>query len=299
MQAVEIGEIRVGRGEPLLLIAGPCVIETADHALHMAESLAALTRRVGLPFIFKSSFDKANRTSIQGFRGLGCEEGLRILERVRQEVGVPVLTDVHTVAQARAAGEVVDVIQVPAFLSRQTDLLLAAGRTGKPVNIKKGQFLAPWDMKHAAAKVLSTGNRRVLLTERGSSFGYNTLVVDMRALRIMAGLGYPVIFDATHSVQIPGGRGGASGGDRRFVAPLARAAVACGCQGVFLEIHDDPDRAPCDGPNMFPLAHAEALLADLKAFHELALAAFDLPENGGGAGDAPAARCTVNGDGPC
>jgi len=247
----------------LFIIAGPCVIESPDLALEVAESLAAISQRLDLPLIFKASFDKANRTSIDSFRGPGLEEGLKVMARVKEVTGLPVISDVHWPHQAAQAAEVLDVLQVPAFLCRQTDLLLAVGGAGKVVNIKKGQFVAPHDMGPVVAKVRATGNKKVWLTERGSSFGYNNLVVDMRSLSVMADTGCPVVFDATHSVQLPGGLGAVSGGDRRFVPALAKAAVAAGAHGVFMEVHPRPDEALCDGPNSWPLAETERLLAKL------------------------------------
>lgn len=267
---IPIGSLTCGNDLPLVVIAGPCQLESRDHALMIAEQMAAACAAAGAGFVFKASYDKANRTSLSGRRGLGIEEGLAILAEVREAIGCPVLTDVHDAAQAVLAAESVDVIQIPAFLSRQTDLLLAAGRTGAVVNVKKGQFLAPWDMPNVADKVASTGNTNILLTERGSSFGYNTLVADMRALPIMARTGYPVIMDATHSVQQPGGQGGSSGGQREFAPVMARAAVALGVAGVFIETHEDPDRAPSDGPNMIPLHQMPALIASLMRFDALA-----------------------------
>jgi 2-dehydro-3-deoxyphosphooctonate aldolase (KDO 8-P synthase) len=260
MQTVEIAGIRVGEGLPHLIIAGPCVIEDAGLVLEIATELKHITSELKLPFIFKSSYDKANRSSGQSFRGPGLEAGLAMLARVRDELGVPLLSDVHTVEEATAAGRVLDVLQIPAFLCRQTDLLVAAARTGRAVNVKKGQFLAPWDMANVVQKIEEAGSRRLLLTERGASFGYNNLVTDFRALPIMRGLGYPVIFDATHSVQLPGGAGSSSSGQREFVAPLARAAVATGCEGLFMEVHPEPDKALSDGPNMVPLAEVRSLL---------------------------------------
>ncbi|MCX7287710.1 MAG: 3-deoxy-8-phosphooctulonate synthase [Rhodobacterales bacterium] len=271
MKHVSIGGLTIGNDQPLLVIAGPCQLESLDHARMIASAMAEACAAAGAQFVFKASYDKANRTSLAGKRGLGMEAGLRMLEAVRA-TGVPVLTDVHDAAQAREAAAVVDVIQIPAFLSRQTDLLLAAGETGAVVNIKKGQFLAPWDMANVAAKVASTGNDRILLTERGASFGYNTLVTDMRSLPIMARTGYPVIMDATHSVQQPGGQGTSSGGQREFAPVMARAAVSLGIAGVFIETHEDPDRAPSDGPNMIPLSAMPALIASLMAFDRLAKA---------------------------
>ncbi len=255
----------IGGGAPLALIAGPCAIESQQHALEMASALREVMAAAGVPFIYKSSYDKANRTSVNGYRGPGLSEGLSVLERVKDEVGVPILSDVHEVEQVAAGAEVLDVLQIPAFLCRQTDLLLAAGHTGKPVNVKKGQFLAPWDMQHVAGKIDSTDNHRVLLTERGASFGYNNLVADMRSLAIMRGFGYPVVFDATHSVQLPGGAGGASSGQREFVPALTRAAVGMGIDALFIEVHADPDRAPSDGPNMLKLADLPALLSQVVA----------------------------------
>ncbi len=263
------GEVAFCNDEPFALICGPCQIESRDHAMMVAERLKAIMAETGTPFIFKSSYDKANRSSLKGRRGVGLDEGLRILAEIRSELGVPVLTDVHSEAQATAAGEVVDMIQIPAFLCRQTDLLIAAAETGKPVNIKKGQFLAPWDMKNVAAKVAESGNDRITLCERGVSFGYNTLVTDFRGLPEMATTGYPVVFDATHSVQQPGGQGTSSGGDRRFAPILARAAVAVGVAGLFIEAHDDPDAAPSDGPNMLPLDWLAPLLRELQALDAL------------------------------
>jgi 2-dehydro-3-deoxyphosphooctonate aldolase (KDO 8-P synthase) len=261
--------LSVGNDLPLLIIAGPCQLESLDHAQMIAGAMAEACRAAGAQFIFKASYDKANRSSLSGRRGLGIEAGLKVLETIRA-TGLPVLTDVHDAGQAREAAAVVDVIQIPAFLCRQTDLLLAAGHTGAVVNIKKGQFLAPWDMAYVAEKVASTGNENILLTERGVSFGYNTLVTDMRALPIMARTGYPVIMDATHSVQQPGGQGSSSGGQREFAPVMARAAVSLGIAGVFIETHEDPDRAPSDGPNMIPLAEMPALIANLMAFDRLA-----------------------------
>jgi 2-dehydro-3-deoxyphosphooctonate aldolase (KDO 8-P synthase) len=271
MKDVSIGTLRVGNDLPLLVIAGPCQLESLDHAQMIAGRMAEACSAAGAQFVFKASYDKANRTSLSGKRGMGMEAGLKVLAAVRAS-GIPVLTDVHDAAQAREAARVVDVIQIPAFLSRQTDLLLAAGETGAVVNIKKGQFLAPWDMANVAAKVASTGNERILLTERGASFGYNTLVTDMRSLPIMARTGYPVIMDATHSVQQPGGQGSSSGGQREFAPVMARAAVSLGIAGVFIETHEDPDRAPSDGPNMIPLAEMPALVASLMDFDRLAKA---------------------------
>ena len=265
---VTIDGLVLGQEHPLFVIAGPCVIENETLCLRVAERLQIITSALGIPFIFKSSYDKANRTSGASFRGLGLDEGLRILRKVNEEIGVPVLSDVHSIEEVQPAAEVLDVLQIPAFLCRQTDLVLAAMRTGKVVNIKKGQFLAPWDMKQVVDKATSTGSHRILLTERGSCFGYNNLVSDFRSLPIMRQWGYPVVFDATHSVQLPGGAGNASSGQREFVAPLARAAVAVGCDGLFMEVHPDPDRAPSDGPNMVPLDQVEDLLRQLVRIRE-------------------------------
>ncbi len=267
---VSARNVTFGNDLPLVLIAGPCQLETLDHALMIAEKLAQSCAESGAGFIFKASYDKANRTSLQGRRGVGMEEGLRMLESVRERIGCPVLTDIHDITQARAAAQVVDIIQIPAFLCRQTDLLIAAGETGAVVNVKKGQFLAPWDMPNVADKVASTGNENILLTERGVSFGYNTLVADMRSLPIMARTGYPVIMDATHSVQQPGGQGGSSGGQREFAPVMARAAVSIGVAGVFIETHQDPDHAPSDGPNMIRLDQMPGLIASLMRFDQMA-----------------------------
>ena len=257
---VGVGALTFGGGTPFVLIAGPCVIEDRDSALRHAEALRSLTARLHVPFMYKSSYDKANRSSHASFRGLGMEEGLSILAEVKRELGVPLLTDVHTAQEVAAAAEVVDILQIPAFLCRQTDLLLAAGHSQRPVNIKKGQFLAPADMEYVAQKVASTGNRRILLTERGASFGYHNLVSDLRSLPILAGCGYPVVYDATHSVQLPGGRGPMSGGEREFIPALARAAVAVGIDGLFMEVHEEPERALSDSATVFPLARLESLL---------------------------------------
>jgi 2-dehydro-3-deoxyphosphooctonate aldolase (KDO 8-P synthase) len=270
-RAVRVGGITIGGGAPLVLIGGPCAIENEKHALMTAERLAAIAAGHGVPFIYKSSYDKANRSSVGAYRGPGLTEGLRILRRVREAVGVPVLSDVHQVTEIAPAAEVLDVLQIPAFLCRQTDLVLAAARTGKPVNVKKGQFLAPGDMKNVVDKVLSTGNKNVLLTERGTSFGYHNLVVDMRGLADMRELGYPVVFDATHAVQLPGGAGDRSGGERKYVPALARAAVAFGVDALFMEMHEDPDRTLedgrplSDGPNMLRIEDLPALLAAITA----------------------------------
>ncbi|MDZ5697745.1 3-deoxy-8-phosphooctulonate synthase [Chelativorans sp. M5D2P16] len=267
---VDIGRAVFANDAPLALIAGPCQLESRGHAFDVAGALKELTDKLGIGFVYKTSFDKANRTSLTGKRGAGLEAALPVFADLRRELGVPVLTDVHTEEQCGAVAEAVDVLQIPAFLCRQTDLLIAAAATGKPVNVKKGQFLAPWDMKNVVAKITGSGNADVLVTERGTSFGYNTLVTDMRGLPQMAETGAPVIFDATHSVQQPGGQGGSTGGERRFVEILARAAVAVGVAGVFIETHEDPDNAPSDGPNMVPLKDMPALLERLMAFDRIA-----------------------------
>jgi len=261
---VRIGKLTLGAGRPLFFIAGPCVIESERHALKMAAHLAAAARELRVPFIFKASYDKANRTSLDSYRGPGLERGLEILARIKKEFGVPVLTDVHEVSQVRPAAEVCDAIQVPAFLSRQTDLLVAAGRSGAVVNVKKGQFLSPAEVRHAAAKVASTGNHRILITERGTSFGYNNLVVDMRSIAVLKRLGYPVILDVTHSLQLPGGEGKRSGGQPEFIETLARAGVAAGVDGVFMEAHDNPARALSDGPNALELRRFKPLAERLR-----------------------------------
>jgi 2-dehydro-3-deoxyphosphooctonate aldolase (KDO 8-P synthase) len=267
---VNIANLTLGNDRPLAVIAGPCALESRAHALEMSHALTELTGKLGIGLIYKTSFDKANRTSIGSARGLGLAASLPILAEVRETYGCPVLTDVHLPEHCAPIAEAVDVLQIPAFLCRQTDLLLAAGKTGRAINVKKGQFLAPWDMKNVAKKIASTGNENILLCERGASFGYNTLVSDMRALPIMAETGYPIVFDATHSVQQPGGQGDVSGGERRFVPVLARAAVAIGVAAVFLETHQDPDHAPSDGPNMVHLKDMPALLAELMEFDKLA-----------------------------
>ncbi len=272
MKDVAVGGLTVGNDRALTVIAGPCQLESADHAQMIAGRMAEACAAVGAQYVFKASYDKANRTSLSGKRGLGIDAGLKVLDGVRASLGMPVLTDIHDAEQARIAGAVVDVIQIPAFLCRQTDLLIAAGETGCVVNIKKGQFLAPWDMPNVVDKVASTGNSRILLTERGVSFGYNTLVADMRSLPIMAKTGYPVIMDATHSVQQPGGQGGSSGGQREFAPAMARAAVSLGIAGVFIETHQDPDNAPSDGPNMIPLDQMPRLLGTLMALDAIAKA---------------------------
>jgi 2-dehydro-3-deoxyphosphooctonate aldolase (KDO 8-P synthase) len=265
---VNVNNVSIG-GKPFVFIGGPCVIEGRDIALKTAEMLCRITGDLQVPFIFKSSYDKANRTSIESFRGPGIEEGLKILAEIKDSTGAPVLTDVHSVEEAGIAAEVVDVLQVPALLSRQTDLLVACGKTGKPVNIKKGQFLSPQDMQHAIRKVESTGNNRIIVTERGTSFGYNTLVNDFRAIPIMKGFGYPVVFDATHSVQRPGALSGCSGGEREFVFPLAKAALAVGADGIFMEVHTNPGQALCDGDNSVPLDDLPFMLKTLKRIGEV------------------------------
>ena len=272
MKDVTFGGLTVGNNRGLTVIAGPCQLESADHAQMIAGRMAEICAKAGAQYVFKASYDKANRTSLKGRRGLGIDAGLKVLDGVRRDMGLPVLTDIHDGEQAKIAAEVVDVIQIPAFLCRQTDLLVAAGETGAVVNIKKGQFLAPWDMANVAEKVASTGNDRILLTERGVSFGYNTLVADMRALPTMARTGYPVIMDATHSVQQPGGQGGSSGGQREFAPAMARAAVSLGIAGVFIETHETPDAAPSDGPNMIPLDQMGRLIDTLMALDGIAKA---------------------------
>lgn len=270
MKQFDIGNVRVGNDLPLVLIGGPCQLESTDHALMIASTLKDACASAGAGFIFKGSFDKANRTSLSGKRGLGISEGLKVMKSVKAELGCPVVTDVHAPDQCAEVASVVDVLQIPAFLCRQTDLLLAAGNTGAAVNVKKGQFLAPWDMPNVADKLASTGNGRIMLCERGTSFGYNTLVADMRGLPQMAATGYPVVMDATHSVQQPGGQGGSSGGQREFAPVMARAAVSLGVAAVFLETHEDPDNAPSDGPNMIPLTQMPNLIQTLMKFDKLA-----------------------------
>jgi 2-dehydro-3-deoxyphosphooctonate aldolase (KDO 8-P synthase) len=267
---IKIGGFEIGGGRPLALIAGPCVIESADSAMRHAALIKSVADRVGMPVIFKSSYDKANRTSLSSFRGPGIDEGLRILANVRREIGVPVLTDVHEKEQAALVKDSADVLQIPAFLCRQTDFVLAVARSGKVVNIKKGQFLAPWDVRNIVEKIVSTGNEQVMVTERGASFGYNNLVSDMRSLVVLGELGYPVVFDATHSLQFPGGLGKASGGERRYIPALARAAVAVGIDALFMEVHENPDRALSDGPNSLPLGELEELLKRVKEIDQLA-----------------------------
>ena len=262
---VSVGPLRIGGGNPLALFAGPCAIQDETHALKTAETLVSIAADAGVPFVYKSSYDKANRSSVRSYRGPGLREGLRILRRVRESFGCPVLSDVHEPGDVPAAAEVLDLVQIPAFLCRQTDLVLACAKSGRPVNVKKGQFVAPWDMQNVIEKLRSGGCEDVLLTERGASFGYNNLVVDFRGLRVMQSLGVPVVFDATHSVQLPGGQGTSSGGERQYVEPLARAAVAFGVEAVFMEVHEDPDHAPSDGPTMLPLARLPRLLRELRA----------------------------------
>ncbi|CAO3429483.1 3-deoxy-8-phosphooctulonate synthase [Azospirillum doebereinerae] len=271
-RTVTIGDLTIANDRPFVLLAGPCQMESRDHALETASALSEITRALGIGLIYKSSFDKANRTSISTARGLGMDKALPIFAEIRETFGCPVITDVHDAAQCAPVAEAVDVLQIPAFLCRQTDLLIAAAQTGRAVNVKKGQFLAPWDMKNVAAKLVASGNERIMLCERGASFGYNTLVTDMRSLPIMAETGFPVVFDATHSVQQPGGQGTTSGGQREFVPVLARAAIAVGVAAVFMETHENPDSAPSDGPNMVPLTEMPALLARLQAFDRLAKA---------------------------
>ena len=272
MKTVQTGRLAFGNDLPLTVIAGPCQLESRDHALMIARTMAEACAAAGAGFVFKGSYDKANRTSLSGRRGLGMDEGLAVLQAVKDEIGCPVLTDVHGADQCAPVAAVCDILQIPAFLCRQTDLLLGAGETGAAINVKKGQFLAPWDMVNVVAKVESTGNRRILLTERGASFGYNALVADMRSLPEMMKTGYPVIMDATHSVQQPGGQGGSTGGQREFAPVMARAAVSLGIAGVFIETHEAPDTAPSDGPNMIPLDRMPALIASLMAFDGLAKA---------------------------
>lgn len=269
-KVIALQNLKIANHLPFTLIAGPCVLESRDHALFMAENLKKISEKLGIGLIYKTSFDKANRTSIEGQRGIGLEESLSIFGEIRQQFGLPVITDVHLPEQCALIAEHVDVLQIPAFLCRQTDLLIAAGKTGKPINVKKGQFLAPWDMKNVVKKIESTGNHQIMLCERGASFGYNTLVSDMRAIPYLAQTGYPVVFDATHSVQQPGGHGTKTGGQREFVEVLARAAISIGVAALFLETHQDPDHAPSDGPNMVPLDKLESLLNSLRLFDEIA-----------------------------
>ena len=261
---IRVGGFEIGAGKPLALIAGPCVIEGKESALRHASYLKEVAERVGVPFVYKSSYDKANRTSLRSYRGPGIEKGLEILAQVKKEIGVPILTDVHEKEQVALAGEHADILQIPAFLCRQTDFIVAVANSGKVVNIKKGQFLAPWDLRNVVEKVASTGNEQILVTERGVSFGYNNLVADMRSLVVLRELGYPVVFDVTHSLQLPGGQGNASGGERRYIAAWARAGVAVGIDALFMEVHEDPDRALSDGPNSLPLKEVEGLLRIVK-----------------------------------
>jgi 2-dehydro-3-deoxyphosphooctonate aldolase (KDO 8-P synthase) len=264
MRQINLGNITIGDKSPLVLIAGPCVIESETHCLDTARKIKDIAQKAGIPFIFKSSFDKANRLSIDSYRGPGLKRGLEVLHKIKQKLNVPILSDIHCVKDIAQAAKVLDIIQIPALLCRQTDIVVAAARTGKVINIKKGQFLAPWDILPIIKKIESAGNRSILITERGASFGYNNLVSDFRALSIMRQFGYPVIYDATHSVQLPGGKGASSGGQREFVAGLSRAAVAFGCDGLFLEVHPQPDKAPCDGPNMIELKELQVLLKQVK-----------------------------------
>lgn len=268
--SVTVGPVTFSNDLPFVLIAGPCAMESRDHAMSIAAELVSLCGDLDIPLIYKSSYDKANRSSVVGGRGIGIEDGLQILADIREKYGCPVITDIHERQQADIAAQAVDILQIPAFLCRQTDLLLAAGETGKAINVKKGQFLAPWDMANVADKVASTGNRNILLCERGTSFGYNTLITDFRGLPQMAETGYPIVFDATHSVQQPGGKGTSTGGQREFAPVLARAALAVGCASVFIETHENPEAAPSDGPNMIPLSQMKSLLTRLKAFDTLA-----------------------------
>ncbi len=266
---IALGSLRLGGGNPLFLIAGPCVIENEVHARIMAEKIAKVAADAGVPYIFKASYDKANRSSLKAFRGPGLKEGLRVLAKIKSELKLPILTDIHEASQAAPAAEVCDVLQVPAFLARQTDLLIAAGKTGRVINVKKPQFLSPWDMGNVVEKLESTGNKKIILTERGSTFGYQNLVVDMRSFPVMQRTGYPVVFDVTHSVQLPGGQGHASGGQPQFIEPLARAGVAAGVDGIFLETHDNPAKALSDGPNALPLSHLLGLLMKLKGLNSV------------------------------
>ncbi len=266
---LNIGDTKLGGNNPLSIIAGPCVIETEDVVFYTAEKLKEICQKVGLPLVFKSSYDKANRTSLSSFRGPGIERGLKILSDVRSRFNIPVISDVHATEEMKLASQVLDALQIPAFLCRQTDLILSASRTGKPVNIKKGQFLAPWDVKNIIHKFTSTGNQNLLITERGTSFGYNNLVVDFRGLSIMRSYGYPIIFDVTHSLQLPGGQGSSSGGQREFADSLARAAVAVGVDGLFIEVHPEPDKALCDGPNMIPISKVPDLLRIIKDIYKV------------------------------
>jgi 2-dehydro-3-deoxyphosphooctonate aldolase (KDO 8-P synthase) len=266
---ISIGRVKIGANRPLVLIAGPCVMESESDTLYHAERLMTICNGLSIPLIFKASYDKANRTSLGSFRGPGMKEGLRILAKVKESLGIPVVSDIHSIEQVLPAAEVLDVIQIPAFLCRQTDLLVEAAKSGRVINVKKGQFLAPWDMKNVAGKIAASGNENIILTERGASFGYNNLVVDMRSFPVMRDTGYPVVFDATHSVQLPGGQGDCSGGQREFVEYLSRAAVATGIDGIFMEVHENPDKALCDGPNSIPLNELPVLLKTLKSIDAL------------------------------
>ena len=267
---IKTGDIVIGRGSPLVLISGPCVIENYETTREIAGILKEITSKLEMPFIFKASYDKANRTSISAFRGPGLNDGLRVLKDIKEELGIPVLSDVHRISEIPAAARVLDIIQIPAFLCRQTDVIVEVAKTGKPVNVKKGQFLAPWDIANVAEKIISAGNRRILITERGTMFGYNNLVVDFRSFMIIRKIGYPVIFDATHSVQLPGGAGASSGGQREYAPMLARAAAAAGVDGIFMEVHSNPDKALCDGPNSLKLDTIDELLSQLKSIHTIA-----------------------------
>ena len=266
---IQTGDIVIGRGSPLVLVAGPCVIEDYETTREIAGTLKEITSKLEIPFIFKASYDKANRTSIAAFRGPGLNDGLRVLKEIKEELGIPILSDVHRISEIPAAARILDIIQIPAFLCRQTDVIIEVAKTGKPVNIKKGQFLAPWDMANVVEKITSAGNRRILITERGTMFGYNNLVVDFRGFMIMRKIGYPVIFDATHSVQLPGGAGASSGGQREYAPVLARAAAAAGVDGIFMEVHSNPDKALCDGPNSLKLDTISELLSQLKSIHTI------------------------------
>jgi 2-dehydro-3-deoxyphosphooctonate aldolase (KDO 8-P synthase) len=266
---IKTGDIVIGRGSPLVLISGPCVIENYETTRQIAGILKEITSRLEMPLIFKASYDKANRTSVSAFRGPGLNDGLRVLKDIKEEFGIPILSDVHRISEISAAARILDIIQIPAFLCRQTDVIIEVAKTGKPVNIKKGQFLAPWDIANVVEKITSAGNRRILITERGTMFGYNNLVVDFRAFMIMRKIGYPVIFDATHSVQLPGGAGASSGGQREYAPMLARAAAAAGVDGIFMEVHSNPDEALCDGPNSLKLDSIYELLSQLKSIHAL------------------------------
>jgi 2-dehydro-3-deoxyphosphooctonate aldolase (KDO 8-P synthase) len=269
MNEVRVGEIRIGKGNPLVLIAGPCVIENEEITFNTARELKEISDELKIPFIFKSSFDKANRSSLSSFRGLGIDKGLRILGDIKSKFLLPILSDIHSVDQIKPAAEILDVLQIPAFLCRQTDLILTSSRTGKPVNMKKGQFLSPWDVKNMIEKFVSTGNSNLMITERGTSFGYNNLVVDFRGFPIIRSFGYPLFFDVTHSLQLPGAEGNHSGGQTQYAAPLTRAAVGTGVDGLFIEVHPDPNRALCDGPNMLPLNEIKSLLKQAKVIHDM------------------------------